>query len=242
MPQQLSLFDTRSLNLGGRLVEFRFLRRRRRTLGISIDAAGMTVAAPIRAPFRDIESFLRDKERWILSKLDEWALVPRPPVLRGTSGEALPLFGTSVFLDVRDGGRTVKREFDRLIVCAPGPVRVLETLVGWLKTRALETLVPRTEHYAAQLGVRVPCVSLTNARGQWGVCMEDGSIRLNWRLVHLDPTLTDYVVAHEVAHVVEMNHSKRFWSLVSRLYPDWRRARERLELAGAALPIIRGTR
>jgi len=72
------------------------------------------------------------------------------------------------------------------------------------------------------------------------VCTEDGTIRLSWRLVHLEPALADYVVAHEVAHLVELNHSKRFWSLLAKLYPDWRRARHRLELAGASLPIIQG--
>ena len=83
-----------------------------------------------------------------------------------------------------------------------------------------------------------PAVGISNARTQWGVCSEDGSIRLSWRLVHLEPALADYVVAHEVAHLLELNHSKRFWRLVAALYPDWREARERLELAAASLPIF----
>jgi hypothetical protein len=154
----------------------------------------------------------------------------------------LPLFGDPLTLEVRQGGRAVRRDAGRLVVCVPAPVRAAETLVGWLKTRALEVLVPRAEHFAARLGVAAPCVGLSSARGQWGVCMAGGAIRLNWRLVHLDADLSDYVVAHEVAHLVEMNHSKRFWSLVSGLYPAWREARERLELAGAAIPIIEGAR
>jgi predicted metal-dependent hydrolase len=240
MPGKLSLFDTKLIQLGGRDIGFRFARRRRRTLGISVNADGLAVAAPMRAPWRDIESFLRVKERWILAKLDEWARVPRPAILRGASGETLPLFGTSLWLEVREGGRAVRHQADRLVVCAPGPLRVAETLVGWLKTRALETLAPRAEYFAGRLGVPAPCVALSNARGQWGVCMEGGAIRLNWRLVHLAPELGDYVVAHEVAHLVEMNHSKRFWGLVAGLYPAWREAREQLELAGASIPIIKG--
>ena len=85
-------------------------------------------------------------------------------------------------------------------------------------------------------------VAISNARTQWGVCTEGGSIRLSWRLAHIEPALADYVVAHECAHLVELNHSRRFWALVERLYPGWRDARERLELAGAALPILKGTR
>ena len=229
------------MTLGGRAVEYRFVRRRRRTLGITVDGDGLSVAAPLRASSRDIESFLHDKERWILAKLDDWARLPRPPVIRGAPGESLPLFGRPLLLDVRQSeGRAVKRHADRLVVTAPGPRRALDTLVGWLKSRALEALGPRAEDYAARLCLPGPCVGLSSGRTQWGVCMESGAIRFNWRLVHLEPALSDYVVAHEVSHLVEMNHSRRFWRLLSFLYPGWREARERLELAGATLPIIGG--
>ena len=74
-------------------MHYRFVRRRRRTLGITIDADGLKVSAPLRAPWRDIEGFVREKERWILAKLDEWACAPRPRVVRGARGERIPLFG-----------------------------------------------------------------------------------------------------------------------------------------------------
>jgi hypothetical protein len=228
------------IRLCGRWVEYRFARRRRRTIGISVDASGLSVSAPLRAPWRDIEAFLHHKQGWIVAKLDEWARLPRPPVVLGASGESLPLFGAPMTLEVRTGGRAVRREPQRLLVSAPSPSRAAKVLVGWLKTQALETLAPRAGHYAARLDLAPPAVSLSNARTQWGVCTEGGSIRLSWRLVHLEPALADYVVAHEVAHLVELNHSKRFWSLLANLYPDWREARERLELAGASLPIIQG--
>jgi predicted metal-dependent hydrolase len=227
------------IRLGGRLIEYQFARRRRRTLGITVDASGLRVSAPMRAPWREIEAFLRDKERWILGKLDEWAHAPRAPVLRGASGESLPLFGAPVTLEVASGGRGVERDGGRLRVYAPEPSRALKVLVAWLKTQALHTLRPRTAAYAARLGRGEPRVTLSSARTQWGVCAEDGSIRLSWRLVHLAPSLADYVVAHEVAHLVELNHSKRFWNLLARLYPEWRAAREQLELAGAAIPILK---
>ncbi len=226
------------IRLCGRWIEYRFARRRRRTIAISVDASGVSVSAPLRAPWRDIEAFLKQKERWIVAKMDEWARLPPPAVVRGASGESLPLFGSAVTLEVSTGRRAVRREPGRLVVSAPSPQRVSKVLLGWLKNQALEALVPRAEHYAAHLEVAPPLVALSNARTQWGVCTEGGSIRLSWRLVHLEPALADYVVAHEVAHLVELNHSKRFWNLLAKLYPDWREARERLELAGASLPII----
>jgi predicted metal-dependent hydrolase len=239
VPQPLNLFDARFIRLGGRFVEYRFARSRRRTLKISVDADGLAVAAPLRAPVRAIEAFLFDKEAWILGKLEEWARAPRPQALRLESGARLPLFGGTVALEMHETGRSaVRHEGGQLVVCAPGPKRAGRALVQWLKAQALHALTPRAAHYAAQLGRPAPRVALSNARGQWGVCMEDGLIRLSWRLVHLAPELADYVVAHEAAHLVEMNHSKRFWALVAKLYPAWREARERLELAGASLPII----
>jgi predicted metal-dependent hydrolase len=228
------------IELGGRPVEYRFARRRRRTLGITVDADGLRVAAPMRAPWRDIEAFVREKETWILAKLEEWAQVPRPAVLSGTTGESLPYLGLEHTLEVREGGPAVALAGGAIAVSAPRS-RVLATLLGWLKAKALETLTPRVAHYAAALSLAAPGVALSRGRRQWGVCAANGAIRLNWRLVHLAPALADYVAAHEVAHLVEMNHSKRFWSLVASLYPSWREARERLQLAGAALPIIRGT-
>jgi predicted metal-dependent hydrolase len=225
------------IRLCGRWIEYRFARRRRRTIGISIDAEGVSVSAPLRAPWRDIEAFLKQKERWIVAKMDEWARLPRPALLRGASGESLPLFGSPLMLEVSTGGRAVRREPGRLVVSAP-PQRVAKVLVAWLRMQALDALAPRAAHFAAHLDVAPPQVGLSNARTQWGVCTEGGSIRLSWRLVHLEPVLADYVVAHEVAHLVELNHSKRFWNVLAKLYPDWRAARERLELAGASLPII----
>lgn len=232
--------DPLLIRLGGRWIEYRFARRRRRTIGITVDASELAVAAPLRAPWREIEGFLRHKERWIVAKLEAWARLPQPAIVRGASGECLPLFGQPVTLEVRSGRRAVHRATEKLLVSAPSRERVAKVLIGWLKTQAIGALAPRSVHYAARLDVQAPRVTLSNARTQWGVCTDDGAIRLSWRLVHLDPALADYVVAHEVAHLVELNHSKRFWNLLARLYPDWREARQRLELAGASLPIIQG--
>ncbi len=248
--RQLALFDlapdpedapVRRLALAGRIVEYRFERRRRRTIGLRVDATGLRVSAPRRTPWREIEKFLRSSERWILARLADWAGAGKPTRLHGTTGEALPLFGQQVTLDVRAGRRSVALHASRLVIEHPEPQqlgKVRELLVRWLKVRALDALTPRAAHYAARLGVPMPAVAISNARTQWGVCTEGGRLRLSWRLVHLEPALADYVVAHEAAHLVELNHSKRFWKVVEGLYPDWRAARKSIELAAAALPIL----
>jgi hypothetical protein len=230
------------VELGGRAIEYRFARRRRRTLGISVDGDGLRVAMPLRAAWREVEAFLRAKEHWILEKLEEWSRVPKAKLLIGMSGEMLPFLGEPHTLEVHEGRRHVARASGpRLIVTAPR-WRALETLVGWMKSQALTALGPRAAHFAARVGRAAPRVLVSNARTQWGVCSADGSIRFSWRLAQIEPALADYVVAHEVAHLVELNHSRRFWNVVAALYPDWRAARERLELAGASLPVMKGKR
>jgi len=157
------------------------------------------------------------------------------------SGEQVLLFGADLTLEVLAGPLSVRREGERIRVTLPEPHRrttVRAMLVEWFKALALEALDARVAHYAARLGLAAPPVALSGARTEWGVCIEGGRIRLSWRLVHLDPALADYVVAHEVAHLVELNHSTRFWKLVERLYPDWRAARERIELAAATIPRL----
>ena len=248
--RQLGLFDelpaegaapVHHLVLAGRLVEYRFGRRRRRTIGIRVDATGLAVSAPWRTPWREIEAFLFKSGPWIVAKLDEWAGAGRPARFHGTNGEVLPLFGEKLTLEVRAGRRAITLQKPRLLIQHPAPLRhgaVRELLLKWLKARALEALAPRAAHFAARLGLPAPPLAISNARTQWGVCLESGRVRFSWRLVHLAPELSDYVVAHEAAHLVELNHSKRFWKLVEALYPDWRAARKAIELAGAALPII----
>jgi predicted metal-dependent hydrolase len=107
-----------------------------------------------------------------------------------------------------------------------------------LQRRALEHFRPRLETMVSQIGLAAPPLALSSARTRWGSCSARSGIRLNWRLIHLPPTLIDYVIAHEVAHLVEMNHSPRFWAVVEKLHPDWRTARQELKRLGAALPLI----
>ena len=93
-------------------------------------------------------------------------------------------------------------------------------------------------HFADKLGVRCTRLSLSSAQTRWGSCSEKSGIRLSWRLIHAPPRLLDYVVAHEMAHLVEMNHSPRFWKVVERLCPDYRAARDELRRLAATCPQL----
>ena len=102
-------------------------------------------------------------------------------------------------------------------------------------------LVAASDHYAAQIGRKVAQVTLRDTRSRWGSCTHEGALMYSWRLVMAPPSVLTYVAAHEVAHMVEMNHSDRFWAVVDRLYPGWQPQRDWLKRQGTALHAIRFT-
>lgn len=226
----------RCVVLQGRAVPYRFERRRRRTFALAVNHDGLRVLAPLRAPMREVEAFLQEKSGWITRKLDEWAARGRPAALLGRTGESLPLFGRTLALEVVPGARAVTLHEDRVVVRTNGEASTL--LRDWIRARALETFTARAAHFAARIDLPPPPVALTDARTRWGSCSARGRIRIAWRLAHLEPALSDYVVAHEVAHLREMNHSRRFWALVETLYPDARSARRSFKRAAATIPLL----
>jgi predicted metal-dependent hydrolase len=118
----------------------------------------------------------------------------------------------------------------------PGDETEIAAFVGrWLKDQALALLAPRVAHFASLVATSSPTVRLSSARTQWGSCNQKGDIRLHWRLVQLPPRIADYVVAHEVAHLVELNHSPRFWALLETLLPGHDDARRELD---ALTPLL----
>lgn len=231
----------RYIQLGSEIVGYRFRRARRRSIGIVIDDEGLRVAAPGHVSIAEVEAFMREKTRWVQKKLFEWRTAPKPPVVSWSSGATVALLGQPVMIELLPGRRDISLQDGRLgIGLAPrgGPAALRKRGIAWLKERARALLGERLALGAASLGVPTPVLALSNARTQWGVCREDGKVRLNWRLIHLPLRLIDYVVAHELAHLREMNHSARFWAVVARLYPDYEAARRELRDCSHRLPIL----
>ena len=231
----------RYIQLGSEIVGYRFRRARRRSIGIVIDDDGLRVAAPAHTPIAEVEAFIREKARWVLKKLSEWRAALKPPVVNWSDGTMIALLGNPVRIELLPGRRDIGLRDGRLgIGLAPRgePAALRKRGIAWLKERARALLGERLALYAAGLGVPTPVLTLSNARTQWGVCREDGHVRLNWRLIHLPLRLIDYVVAHELAHLREMNHSARFWAVVGRLYPDYEAARRELRNCNHRLPIL----
>ena len=220
------------IRLGGNppidVVVKRSARARQLSLRVSSLDGRVTLTLPKRVPDREGEAFLRSKEDWLrghVAKMAKTVVVAH--------GAVLPVEG--VPLRITPGqGRSLLIDGDRLLV--PGPEdRVAARVQGWLKTLARDRLAAASDRYAARLGRSYDRITLRDTRSRWGSCTHDGGLMYSWRLILAWPDVLDYVAAHEVAHLAEMNHSDAFWRQVDRLYGDWRPAREWLRKHGHEL-------
>jgi predicted metal-dependent hydrolase len=117
-----------------------------------------------------------------------------------------------------------------------GAQQMRDAVQSWLQRQARIVFEPRCQHFARQLGVAYTRLSLSSAQTRWGSASSNGTIRLNWRLIHFPMSSIDYVVAHELAHLREMNHSPRFWDVVRSVLPDYENLRGTLR--GDGLPVF----
>ena len=224
-------------------IVYRLERARRRTLAVYVDRHGILARAPLTMPVAEIEAFLNQKSRWIRRRLRESAHAV--PVFRWHAGARFPVLGEDVVLSpVAQPGiaRLTDRHLEIGVNAPDDPAELRQSTLEWMKREARALFAERVTEYAMRLGVAMPDLRLSNARGQWGSCHADGRVLLSWRLYHTPLSLIDYVVAHELAHLRELNHSRRFWAVVARLYPDYMAARAELRKLGRCLPDLEAAR
>lgn len=227
-----------AFDIAGTRVALSLRRSARRSFALQVDQHGARVAAPLQASLQDIERFVRQHGDWLLEHLRRRP--PPPPQLVLEEGTEFPLLGRVAQLRRGEGRRVrwLQMADGREQLEIPHAVDARRTVLRALQARALAWHRERVAAFCLRLGVPQPPVRLSQARTRWGSCSRASGIRLHWRLIHLPPALIDYVVAHEVAHLLEMNHSPRFWAVVERLYPDWRAARVELRAAASTLPVL----
>ncbi|UCG96617.1 MAG: M48 family metallopeptidase [Burkholderiales bacterium] len=236
---------TRRLALGTFAVDYTLRRARRRSIGFTVDDRGLTVAAPRWVSLAEIEAAIAEKQRWIHRKLAEYRDWRARQPVHGASfvdGGTVPLLGRPLTLRLRPAARCTDRageaELHLALPASAGEAQVRDAVLSWLQAEARRVLGSRLQLLAARQQVQPRSWSLSSARTQWGTCTHDGHIRLNWRLVHFPLPVIDYVVAHELAHLQEMNHGPSFWRAVGRLLPGFEAARDEVrKLDLAALPI-----
>lgn len=224
-------------------VAYEFKRARRRTIGFLVDADGLVVRAPNWVTIAEMESALQEKAVWVVRKLQE--AQERQQQLAGAriswrDGVTFPYLGGTLLLKLDPSQQHARHAMlvgDTLCLGlsqSASAEQIRDAVQAWLMSQAREHFVERLNHYAPLLGVSWRKLSLSNAGTRWGSAKSDGSIRLNWRLLHFKPSVIDYVVAHELSHLRVMNHSPAFWDTVKTLVPDY--DQQRLALRDELLP------
>ena len=206
----------------------RSARARRISLRISQLDGRVTLTLPKRCAEREALEFAAEKERWIRKHLDARS----PDTVIGL-GATLPFQG-AMFEIVAGQGRSVLVSDGKIAVPGP-PDRVPARLSGFLKQTARTRLAHASDHYASKLGRPYAKLTIRDTRSRWGSCSAEGGLMYSWRLILAPTQVLNYVAAHEVGHVQEMNHSERFWDVVQSLYGSYEAPRGWLRREGAGL-------
>jgi predicted metal-dependent hydrolase len=207
-------------------------RARRMSLRVSRLDGRVTLTLPQRVSLGEGMAFLRDREGWLRGHLASVGTAERP-VLGGTipfRGEGIVLTPARVRSPVLDGAT---------LLMPPDPDRIEARLLAFLKMQARDRLAEASDRYAGMLGRQYRRLTLRDTRSRWGSCTAQGDLMYCWRLIMAPPEVLDYVAAHEVAHLAEMNHSPAFWAVVERLFPDHAACRRWLRTEGETLHRLR---
>lgn len=209
-------------------------RARRFSLRVSRLDGKVTLSMPFRAREGEAMAFLRGHEDWLRQTL---AAMPGTALQPVGLGMELMVEGRKLLL-APGSGRGLRVEGERLLI--PGNSAAAGARVAaWLKTLARDRLALASSRYAGLVGRSYSSLALRDTRSRWGSCSPDGRLMYSWRLIMAPPEVLDYVAAHEVAHLVELNHSPAYWKVVDRICPGWQVHRAWLKDQGGALHRFR---
>lgn len=223
---------------GERTIEYEIRRskRRKKTIEVKVNREGVRVYAPWAAPDRELRRFVRERASWILGHVDRF---DRIQPLRFTDGETLPYLGREIPMFFEAAGvdtPEVHLDDGRFAVMEPAgsdpdhrTEQVGRAFLEWYYARASEMLPEAVDRWWPVLGRGTKSrVLIRNQKTRWGSCASDGTLRFNWRVMMLPPSLIEYVVVHELAHLSVRNHSSDFWDLVTTMVPDAKQRRKEL--------------
>lgn len=208
--------------------------RRRLALRVLSDGS-VRVTVPPRTALRSVRAFVTQHGAWVRRKQAE---MRARPATRIVEGAPIRLLDESLALRLgREAGRAhAVRDGNELWLHGPAPAR-RAALENWYRRHAGEFAERRLDHFAPLVGRRPLRLSIRGQRSRWGSCSGTGTVTLNWRLLQLPAALFDYVLVHELCHLIQRNHSPAFWHEVARVLPDWRERRRQLRAAARELAL-----
>lgn len=217
-------------------MQYQLIRSKRKTISISFDKeANVVVKAPKWVSKYQINAFLAEKEEWIdatrmrLLKAREKEQKER---LQLNNGDELPLLDERLTITViRESRKTgrVKQIQNRLLLWVPydADYECKRTLIEkWYRKQAAELLAQKAYKFAERLGVHYEGISVKDQKSRWGSCSSKGNLNFNFRILMAPEKVCDYVIWHELCHLVYMNHSKEFWNLVASYCPEYRTCKQ----------------
>jgi predicted metal-dependent hydrolase len=207
---------------------------RARRVRVTVDPArGVEVVLPRRAAEREAAAVIGELRPWIERRVAE---LERARIVVAARGNTVPFLGESLRLIAQAGRRRVSRRGNQLLVPAAAAERAT-ALERWYRRAARQEIVPRLDHACAQAGTAYSGLTIRGQRTRWASCSPAGAMSFNWRLMLAPAAVLDYVVWHEVCHLEVMDHSPRFWELLSRRCPGYREQARWLKRHGATLSL-----
>lgn len=227
------LTESIAVTLGGGdpvVVELRASKRARRlSLRVSRLDGRVTLTVPYGANKDEALRFATERLDWIRRHVAQTAPSEAPGV-----GTTLPFRGQPVTL-TRGRARVVQIAGDQMLLPPQSPDRDTIRVEAFLKEAARAALVAASDHYAAKVGRQYGRITLRDTRSRWGSCSSRGNLSYSWRLIMAPPEVLDYVAAHEVSHLVHMDHSRAFWMQVEAIFPNYKAPRTWLRDHGTQL-------
>ena len=211
-------------------IDYLLTRTKRKTIAIYIRNGGVEVRAPLKTPKRELDKFVASKEKWIRDRLAEsMKISEQKEAFELNYGDLLLYRGNKYPIAEKIGNRL---GFDNTrFYMPPGllPMQIKAVCIKIYRLLAKRDLINKTLDYAKQMSVMPSNVKINRAKTRWGSCSAKKSINYSWRLIMADDDVIEYVVVHELAHLTEMNHSKKFWRIVEGILPDYRTRQKRLK-------------
>ena len=212
------------------MIEYALTRSKRKTVALYIRNGVLDVRAPLKMPIKAIEEFIESKEKWITERLSKsQAQTERREKFSLDYGSLIYYRGNQYPITAKDGTRV---GFDGECFYMPpslAPEQIKSTCIKIYRKLAKQYLTEQVLNFAQKLSVEPKSVSITNARTRWGSCSAKKTINLTWRLIMACDEVSSYVACHECSHMLELNHSRRFWAIVENAMPDYKQRQAMLK-------------
>lgn len=216
------------------------IRTNKRTLSLMVNARGeLIVRAPYNFPEHKIFEFIKEKQDWIIKKQN--AVRANSYINQNVVNYTVFLFlGQELTPVITKEVKDIFIDDGRLLIPAKiSEDKILNRVERWYRKVALEIIVERVNFMATRLHLHPNGVTTNNNKTRWGVCDSNGNIAINWRAIFLPPNLLDYVVVHELCHLLEFNHTKAFWAIVGNIIPDYQSVRKHLKCLNYLIMLFR---